>query len=116
LAGQQPRRGQILELIDWYERQLTQLGVTIERNSPLDASEIQALQKSLAADEVVITTGSQPSATGFQRQLPAQDHLPGMALPNVFSIEDVMNRSARLGTQVVLAIGAEAAQHGIWQS
>ena len=102
LAGLQPRRGQILELLDWYERQLTQLGVTIERNSPLDASEIQALQTSLGADEVVITTGSQPTATGFQRQLPAQDHLPGIELHNVFSIEEVMNRSARPGKQVVL--------------
>jgi NADPH-dependent 2,4-dienoyl-CoA reductase/sulfur reductase-like enzyme len=28
LAGMQPRRGQILELMDWYERQFEKLGVT----------------------------------------------------------------------------------------
>ncbi len=40
LAGMQPRRGQILELMDWYERQLDQLGVTLRLNTFLEAEEV----------------------------------------------------------------------------
>lgn len=98
LAGMQPRREQILELIDWYERQLERLQVRVLRNTPLDADEIAAFD----ADQVVVATGSQPAGSGFQRALPAQDEMPGIGLPNVWSAEDVMIRAAKLGEHVVL--------------
>ncbi|WP_348642478.1 hypothetical protein [Mesorhizobium sp. B2-4-12] len=98
LAGLQARRSQILELIDWYERQLTRLGVSLLFNTPLDAHEITGRD----FEEIVIATGSQPSGTGFQRGLPGQDRLPGVDLPNVWSVEDVMTRTARLGDHVLL--------------
>ena len=98
LAGQQPRRRQILELIDWYERELTRLGVDLRLNTPLDADDVPAF----AADAVVVATGSLPSATGFQRQLPQQAVLPGVDRSNVWSIEDVMGRLAKPGKRVVL--------------
>ena len=34
LAGMQPRRGQILDYIDWFERQLNKLGVDTRLNTP----------------------------------------------------------------------------------
>lgn len=43
LAGMQPRRSQILELIEWYERQLVRLGVDLRLNTPLEANEADAL-------------------------------------------------------------------------
>ena len=98
LAGMQPRRSQILELIDWYERQLERLGVTLLLNRPLDPDEVAAWE----ADRIVLATGSQPAGTGFQRGLPAQDRLPGVKRPNVWSVEDVMTRRAKLGDHVVL--------------
>ncbi|WP_138471520.1 FAD-dependent oxidoreductase [Poseidonocella sp. HB161398] len=98
LAGMQPRREQILELIGWYERQLERLQVRVLLNSPLDAEDIAAFE----ADEVVVATGSQPAGSGFQRALPAQDVMPGIGLPGVWSAEEVMSRSARLGEHVVL--------------
>lgn len=98
LAGLQPRRSQIIELLDWYERQLAKLGVDLQLNSPVDADEL----KNLAADEIVLATGSQPSGTGFQRQLPGQAILPGVELANVWSVEDVMGLRAKLGKKVVL--------------
>ncbi len=98
LAGLQPRRSQILELIDWYERQLARLEVDVRMNSALDAGEALAV----GAEAVIIATGSQPAMTGFQRQLPQQDVLPGVQRPNVFSIEDVMGRAARPGQRVLL--------------
>ena len=98
LAGLQPRRSQILELIDWYERQLEQLQVTVLLNTPLEAEEILAQD----IDSVVLAVGSQPAGTGFQRSLPGQLELPGVNKPNVWSVEDVMSRSAKLGEHIIL--------------
>jgi NADPH-dependent glutamate synthase beta subunit-like oxidoreductase len=91
LAGMQPRRGQIIDLLDWYARQLSQLGVEVRLNAFLDADEI----KEFAAEKTVIATGSYPSDTGFQKAIPHVDKLPGIELGGFFSAEDVM---ARRGT------------------
>ena len=98
LAAQQPRRAQILDLLGWYETQLAQLQVAVRLNSPLDADEIAAF----AADVVVLATGSQPTGTGWQRALPTVERLPGIERGNVWSVEDVMGRAARLGDRVLL--------------
>jgi 2,4-dienoyl-CoA reductase-like NADH-dependent reductase (Old Yellow Enzyme family)/pyruvate/2-oxoglutarate dehydrogenase complex dihydrolipoamide dehydrogenase (E3) component len=98
LAGLQPRRSQITELIEWYERELERLDVQVQVNSPMFADDIAAF----GADHVVMATGSQPSGTGFQRQLPLQAELPGVHLPSVASIEDVLSHQTRPGKRVVL--------------
>lgn len=98
LAGLQPRRSQITELIEWYARELERLDVRVRVNSPMFADDIAAV----GADAVVMATGSQPSGTGFQRQLPQVDVLPGVERPNVWAIEDVMSHNARPGKGVVL--------------
>ncbi|WP_372886869.1 FAD-dependent oxidoreductase [Shimia sp.] len=98
LAGLQPRRAQIGDLIAWYERQLARLGVEIRYNSYFGAEEIAAF----GADAVVLATGSLPAETGFQKALPHVAELPGMAAGNVWSTEDVMGRAARLGERVIL--------------
>ena len=98
LAGLQPRREQIGELIDWYARQLHQLGVDVRVNNPVFANEVE----SFGADVVVVATGSQPTGTGFQRQLPLQQMLPGVDRPNVTTVDDVMASRAHLGRTVVM--------------
>ncbi len=98
LAGLQPRRGQITELIGWYERQLGQLGIEVRYNAYLDAQEIAEV----GADEVLLATGSLPMGTGFQKALPHVEAMPGADLANVASPEDVMGRAARLGKRVVV--------------
>lgn len=98
LAGLQHRRSQILELIDWYERQFERLGVTLLFNRPMDSGEAAAF----GADEVIIATGSLPAGTGFQRMAPAVERLPGVEKPNVHSVEDVMSNNARLGAHVIV--------------
>jgi 2,4-dienoyl-CoA reductase-like NADH-dependent reductase (Old Yellow Enzyme family)/thioredoxin reductase len=98
LAGLQPRRSQIIDYIDWLERQLTKLQVRILMNSPMDADEVKAF----AADEVIVATGSQPDMKGFQRALPQFDALPGVERGQVYSAEDVMAKRATLGKRVVL--------------
>jgi len=98
LAAMQPRRGQIADLIGWYERQLAQLGVTLRLNSFLDADDVAAH----GADVVIVATGSLPDGRGFQRWLPHEDRLPGIDAGGVWSPEDVLRRDARLGDTVVV--------------
>lgn len=98
LAGLQPRRQQIIDYIDWLERQLAKLQVRILLNTPMDAGEVQAFD----ADEVIVATGSQPDGKAFQRAAPEWDELPGLANGNVWSAEVVMGREARLGRKVIV--------------
>jgi NADPH-dependent 2,4-dienoyl-CoA reductase/sulfur reductase-like enzyme len=98
LAGLQPRRAQILDLIQWYETQLEKLQVEVRRNCFLEPGEIEAF----GADEVLLATGSLPAETGFQRALPQLDSLPGIERGQVVSVEDVMSRNARPGKRVIV--------------
>ncbi len=98
LAGLQPRRHQIIDYIEWLERQLLKLQVRVMLNAPMDADDVRAI----AADEVIMATGSQPDGKGFQRAMPEHDALPGTARGNVWSAEDVMSKRATLGKRVVL--------------
>ncbi|MCP3877465.1 MAG: FAD-dependent oxidoreductase [Sulfitobacter sp.] len=98
LAGLQPRRAQILDLIEWYERQLNRLGVEIRFNSPMDVGDVHGTEPQI----VVLATGSLPADSGFQRVLPQVEKMPGIDSGNVWSVEEVMQRSARLGERVVI--------------
>jgi 2,4-dienoyl-CoA reductase-like NADH-dependent reductase (Old Yellow Enzyme family)/thioredoxin reductase len=98
LAGMQPRRAQILDLIDWYETQLTKLQVKVNYSSPMDSDDV----RNSGADAVVLATGAQPSGTGFQKALPQLEALPGIGNGNVFSVDAVMARSARPGRHVIV--------------
>jgi 2,4-dienoyl-CoA reductase-like NADH-dependent reductase (Old Yellow Enzyme family)/thioredoxin reductase len=98
LAGLQPRRGQIGDLLAWYARQLDRLRVDLRYNCYLDADEIAGM----GAGHVILATGSQPPGTGFQRALPHLARLPGIDNGNVFSTEDVMSRAARPGNRVIV--------------
>jgi 2,4-dienoyl-CoA reductase-like NADH-dependent reductase (Old Yellow Enzyme family)/thioredoxin reductase len=98
LAGLQPRRAQILDLIDWYERQLARLGVELRLNTYVEASDVMAEK----ADRVILATGSLPPETGFQKAFPQWDSLPGLEHGQVFSAESVMARQVRPGKRVLL--------------
>ena len=98
LAGLQPRRGQITDLLTWYTRRLAGLGVEIRYNTYLDADEIAAI----GADRVVLATGSQPAGTGFQKALPHLPELPGYDPATVLSPEDVLTRAVRPGKRVIV--------------
>ena len=98
LAGLQPRRAQITDLIAWYQRQLEKLGVDIRYNSYLDAEDIDAFGSNI----VILATGSLPAGTGFQKALAHQAALPGVDNGHAWSPEDVMMRAARLGERVIV--------------
>ncbi|MDE2444559.1 MAG: FAD-dependent oxidoreductase [Alphaproteobacteria bacterium] len=98
LAGLIPRRHQIIDYLDWFERQLNRLQVKVLLNTPLDAEEAKAF----GADVVIVATGSTPDGQGFQRAMPDHDVLPGIENGHVVTAEDVMARIARPGKRVVL--------------
>ena len=98
LAGEQPRRAQIIDLLDWYERQFDKLGVKLVLNSYLDADDLQSVE----FEEIILATGSLPDNDATQRWLPEFGVLPGLEYGNVYAPEDVMRREARLGDSVII--------------
>ena len=98
LAGEQPRRAQITDLLNWYERQFDRLSVRLHLNSYLEKDEVRAI----GADVVVLATGSLPDEDATQRWLPQLGPLPGLENGQVYSAEDVMRREARLGDSVIV--------------
>lgn len=98
LAGEQPRRAQIIDLIDWYERQLEKLGVDVRLNTYLEAEDIAAE----TVDDIILATGSLPPETGFQKAVPQNAELPGIEKGGVVSAEAVMAREVRPGQRVIV--------------
>jgi 2,4-dienoyl-CoA reductase-like NADH-dependent reductase (Old Yellow Enzyme family) len=98
LAGLQPTRGQITDLLEWYARSLAGLGVEIRLGREVTGAEVQEHR----ADEVVIATGSHAPGTGFQRALPLVDRLPGVEAMTVSSIQDVLAGTAQPGRRVLV--------------
>ncbi len=98
LAGMQPRRAQILDLLQWYEGQLEARQVGVWLNTPMEVEEV----RDFGADVVVVATGSLPAGTGFQRFHAEQETLPGIERGNVWPVEDVMGRACRPGGRVVV--------------
>ena len=72
--------------------------VKVSYNSPMDPDEVRGF----GADAVVLATGAQPAGAGFQKALPQVEILPGIDAGNVFSVDEVMARSARPGEHVLL--------------
>ena len=98
LAAAQPERDEIGELLGWYRTQLEKLQVRVELGRELTADAI----RNFGADAVVLSTGSVPTRTGFQRSLPHVDALPGAEQENVHAANDVLDGTARPGKRVLL--------------
>jgi len=98
LAGLQPRRAQILDLMAWYERQFERLGVSVHLHSYLDAQDI----RQIGADITILATGSLPDEEATQRFMPQLGPLPGKALGHVFAPEEVLRREARIAGSVIV--------------
>ncbi len=98
LAGLQPSRGQILDLLAWYARGLASLGVEVRLGQEASVEDVVRF----GADEVIVATGSRPARAGFQRSLPLVDRLPGVDAGDVFAAHDVLDGTATLGRRVVV--------------
>jgi 2,4-dienoyl-CoA reductase-like NADH-dependent reductase (Old Yellow Enzyme family) len=102
LAGRQPSRKQILDLLVWFERRLAALGVDVRLGVDATADTVAETIAEAAADEVIVATGSRPPGTGFQRALPLVDRLPGSDARNVLAIQDVLDGATVPGERVLV--------------
>jgi hypothetical protein len=98
LAGRQPSRRQVLDLLAWYARRLDALGVDVRLGVEATADDVVAA----GADTVILATGSRAPKTGFQRALPMIDRLPGADRDDAVTIQDVLALRATVGRRVVL--------------
>ena len=98
LAAGQPERGEISELLTWYQTQLTKLQVKVRLRHKMTAEEVKAS----GADVVIIAAGSEPAREGFQRAWPNRDKLPGADQDNVTTVHDVLDGKVVPGTRVLL--------------
>ena len=98
LAAGQPERGEIGELLNWYQVQLEKLQVRVQLRTEMTREDIEASE----ADTVVMCTGSLPRRSGFQRAIPHMETLPGASQENVCTAHDVLDGSVVPGTNVLL--------------
>jgi 2,4-dienoyl-CoA reductase-like NADH-dependent reductase (Old Yellow Enzyme family) len=98
LAGRQPSRNQIRDLLAWYGRRLVALGVELRLETTATAKDVAAV----GADEVVLATGARPARAGFQRALPTIDRLPGADRHDAVAIHDVLDGRADVGARVLV--------------
>ncbi|MCU1387454.1 MAG: oxidoreductase [Ilumatobacteraceae bacterium] len=97
LAGLQPSRGQILDHLAWYRRELERLGVEVRLGVPYSADDVVGSDVTL-----ILATGATPARAGFQRALPMVDRMPGIDGPRVAAIHDVLDGSANPSGSVLL--------------
>ena len=98
LAGRQPSRGQILDLLAWFEHRLSVLGVDVRLGTGAGADDVDAF----GADDVIVATGSRAPVTGFQRALPMVERMPGTDRPDAVSIQAVLAETVDVGPRVVV--------------
>ncbi len=98
LAAGQPERGEIGELLTWYQAQLEKLQVHIKLKTEMSVDDV----RDAGADAVVLCTGSLPSRDGFQRALPHVPRLPGADQDNVCTVHDVLDGTVVPGLRVLL--------------
>ena len=98
LAGRQPSRSQVTDLIAWFGHRIDALGVDVRLGSEMSADDVV----SAGADAVVIATGSRPPVTGFQRAVPMVDRLPGTDRDDAVSIQDVLDERVIVGRRVIV--------------
>ena len=98
LAGRQPSRGQIIDLLTWFEHRLSVLGVDVRLGTGARADDVEAF----GADDVIVATGSRAPVTGFQRALPMVERMPGTDRPDAVSIQAVLAETVDVGPRVVV--------------
>lgn len=97
LAARIPGRGEIADMLPWYERQLEKYRVDIRLNTTVDGKLIDEL----APDVVIVATGSLPSVP--QNML---DILYRAEQVQVMMVDDALEEGAELGVNI-LVLGGE---------
>ena len=94
-----PAREFFRHAVDWWERELGRLGVTVRKGTPATADDVLAL----APDAVIVATGAQFSSSG--RGGVVDRDIPGADKPHVYTPEDILRGGARPSGKVVVLDG-----------
>jgi 2,4-dienoyl-CoA reductase-like NADH-dependent reductase (Old Yellow Enzyme family)/thioredoxin reductase len=94
-----PGREDFADAIDWWERELARLGVTIRRATKASAEAVLAE----APDAVIVATGALHSRTGRSHFLDLE--IPGWDQDFVHTPEDILLKGLRFSGKVVLLDG-----------
>jgi pyruvate/2-oxoglutarate dehydrogenase complex dihydrolipoamide dehydrogenase (E3) component len=88
VAALAPSYGKYATYLDWQEQRLDRLGVTVRLDQRATADDVAAA----GADVVVVATGATPHRPG----------VPGIDLPHVVDIRDVLRGTAAVGDLVLI--------------
>jgi mycofactocin system FadH/OYE family oxidoreductase 2 len=95
---QMPRR----ESWEWITKdlktQLNKLGVEIITGHTATVASV----KELNPDGVIVATGSVPDRSGYSDINPMQDAIPGVDLPHVITVDEVLGQPEKIGKNVVI--------------
>ena len=91
MAASAPGRADIGSIVHWLGSELVSLGVDIHLNSYVDESVIAQV----APDEIILATGTMPSADGMQLSMPGST-IPGFDSPHVYSCWDLLGFGKRV--------------------
>jgi NADPH-dependent 2,4-dienoyl-CoA reductase/sulfur reductase-like enzyme len=101
LITKSPRRDEFAWVVEWRERQLARLGVTVQLSTLVTPD----LVKSLRPDAVVVATGSTARPRGWYPSLPHLPSIPGSDQAHVFTYADALEGAIGPGNRVVLVDG-----------
>jgi NADPH-dependent 2,4-dienoyl-CoA reductase/sulfur reductase-like enzyme len=96
LAAVPPKRAELSELVEYYERELARLQVEVRLSTPVD----RQLMESVQPEVVVVATGAQP-------EIPQIDGLYDTEM-DLSTVVDVLSGAAELGDRVVVLGGNQA--------
>lgn len=98
LIVRQPMRQEFGEVTRWWPSELARLGVSVRLGMEASAQDILDLRPGA----VIVATGSCPEKTGFSYHECERPGIPGAALPQVFSVWEVLEQPDRVGARVLL--------------
>jgi NADPH-dependent 2,4-dienoyl-CoA reductase/sulfur reductase-like enzyme len=111
LAARQPTHEEILEVISFLEREVSRLGVDVRLGCSMSAEELQRM----AADVVVVATGSEPNlpprggeyleqmrSLAEEWGISRPPDIPGLDSESIFSVDEVLSGHVKGQSAVVI--------------
>ena len=93
-----PRRDSWAWITEDLKAQIGKLGVEVTTRHTATVESVKALNP----DGVIVATGSVPDRTGYSDINPMQDAIPGVDLPHVVTINEVLDEPEKIGKNVVI--------------
>jgi hypothetical protein len=117
LAARAPTRHGMLDFVSWLESEVYRLGVEVRLGAYLEAEDVVAM----AADAVIVATGSTPRLDGIQASNPGEV-MAGFDRPNVISSHTLFEEARRTWGATAVVVddvghyeGIAAAEHLVGQ-